>query len=180
MGFSKFFAKAAASLSAPSSSDKASIYLHTLKVECPVASEGSFLREAIQQVLVKMTTADATIRFVTVTDKAVDPNDLPTNKSAFNDMFNVKSTGTRRKATISAFFKAHSAKPLYELKKELWNFLGPLKHTVTASAGTWTSRTGIRTWTPAGRRFRTNRNYNNRKPRTLTRSRRPNLRTYLR
>ena len=65
MGFSKFFAKAAASLSAPSSSDKASIYLHTLKVECPVASEGSFLREAIQQVLVKMTTADATIRFVT-------------------------------------------------------------------------------------------------------------------
>ena len=38
-------------------------------------------------------------------------------------MFNVKTSGTRGKATISAFFKAHSAKPLYELKKELWNFL---------------------------------------------------------
>ena len=119
MGMSKFFAKAAASLSAPSGRDKASIYLHTLKVECPVASEGSFLRDAIQKVLIKMTTADATIRFVTVTDQAVDPNDLPTTKGDFNDMFNVKSTGTRRKATLSAFFKAHSAKPLYELKKEL-------------------------------------------------------------
>ena len=80
---SKFFAKAAASLSAPSGRDKASIYLHTLKVECPVASEGSFLREAIQQVLVKMTTADETVRFVTVTDKAIDPNDIPKNNSEF-------------------------------------------------------------------------------------------------
>ena len=63
MVISNYFSKAAASLPEQSGRDKASIYLHTLKVECPVSSEGSCLREVIQKVLVKMTTADATIRF---------------------------------------------------------------------------------------------------------------------
>ena len=123
MVISNYFSKAAASLPEQSGSDKASIYLHTLKVECPVSSEGSFLREAIQKVLVKMITADPTIRFSTVTDQHVDPNGIPKDNSVFNDRFNVKTNGNRRKATISAFFKAHSAKTLYELKKELWTFL---------------------------------------------------------